>query len=156
MKHKRLISGIFLVAILASLILYSGLEYNNHDPSIEHILENFETYNNTKISFSGIIEEVNETNQQMKISIPRTPYVMEIKTDTVKDTMQKGNIVEILGVLDDKYHVNAEKILVIEQWKSDLVIIRSLPAIPFALYLFFRTWQFNKKTFRFERRNKDA
>jgi len=156
MKHKRLISGIFLAAILASLLLYSGLEYNNYDPSIEHILENFENYNNTKISFSGVIEEVNETNQQVTISIPRTPYVMEIKTDNIADTMQKGNIVEILGVLDGKYHVNAEKILVIEQWKSDLVIIRSLPAIPFALYLFFRTWQFNKKTFRFERRNKDA
>jgi len=156
MKHKRLISGIFLAVILASLILYSGIEYNTYDPSIEYILENFETYNNTKISFSGIIEEVNETNQQITISIPRTPYLIEIKTDTIEDNMQKGNIVEILGVLDGKYHVNAEKILVIERWKSDLVIIRSLPAIPFALYLFFRIWRFNKKTLRFERRDKDA
>ena len=156
MKNKRLISGIFLVAILALLILYSGIEYNNYDPDIEYIFENFETYNNTKISFSGVIEEVNTTNQQITISIPRTPYVIEIKTDTIKDTMQKGNFVEILGILDGKYHVSAEKILVIERWKSDLIIIRSLPAMPFALYLFFRTWRFNKKTFRFERRNKDA
>ena len=156
MKNKRLISGIFLVAILASLILYSGLEYNNYDPQIEYILENFETYNNTKISFSGVIEEVNTTNQQITISIPQTTYVMKIKTDTIENTMQKGNLVEILGVLDDKYHVSAEKILVTERWKSDLIIIRSLPAIPFAIYLFFRTWHFNKKTYRFERRNKDA
>lgn len=156
MKHKRLISGIFLAVILASLLLYSSLEYNNYDPSIEYILENFETYNNTKISFSGVVEKVNGTNQQITISIPRTPYLIEIKTDTIEDNMQKGNIVEILGVLDGKYHVNAEKILVIERWKSDLVIIRSLPAIPFALYLFFRTWQFNKKTLRFERRDRDA
>jgi len=156
MKHKRLISGIFLATILASLILYSGLEYNNYDPTIEHLLENFETYNNTKISFSGVIEEFNKTNQQITISIPRTPYVMEIKTDTIENNMQKGNIVEILGVLDDKYHVSAEKILVTERWKSDLIIIRSLPAIPFALYLFFRTWHFNKKIYRFERRNRDA
>ena len=156
MKNKRLISGIFMVAILASLILYSGIEYNNHDPSIEHILENFETYNNTKISFSGVIKEVNTTNQQITISIPQTPYVLKIKTDSFEDDMQKGNIVEILGVLDGKCHVSAEKILVIERWKSDLIIIRSLPAIPFALYLFFRTWRFNKETFRFERRNKDA
>jgi len=156
MKHKRLILGIFLAIILTLLILYSGLEYNNYDPGIEYIFENFETYNNTKISFSGVIEEVNTTNQQITISIPRAPYLMEIKTDTIEDTMQKGDIVEILGVLDGKYHVTAEKILVIQQWKYDLIIIRSLPAIPFALYLFFRKWQFNKKTFRFERRNKDA
>ena len=70
--------------------------------------------------------------------------------------MQKGDIVEILGVLDGKNHVTAEKTLVIERWKYDLIIIRSLPAIPFALYLFFRKWRFNKKTFRFERRTKDA
>jgi len=156
MKHKRLILGIFLAIILTLLILYSGLEYNNYDPGIEYIFENFETYNNTKISFSGVIEEVNTTNQQITISIPRAPYLMEIKTDTIEDTMQKGDIVEILGVLDGKYHVTAEKILVIQQWKYDLIIIRSLPAIPFALYLFFRKWQFNKKTFRFERRTKDA
>ena len=156
MKHKRLILGIFLAIILTLLILYSGLEYNNYDPGIEYILENFETYNNTKISFSGVIEEANTTNHQITISIPRTPYLMEIKTDTIKDTMQKGDIVEILGVLDGKYHVTAEKILVIQQWKYDLIIIRSLPAIPFALYLFFRTRRFNKKTLRFEWRGKDA
>ena len=156
MKNKRIILGIFLTVILTLLILYSGLEYNNHDPSIEYILENFETYNNTKISFSGVIEEVNESNQKITVSIPQTPYVIEIKTDSLKVDMQKGNLVEILGVLDSKYHVKAEKILVIEQWKADLVIVRSLPAIPFALYLFFRTWRFNKKIYRFERRKRDA
>lgn len=156
MKHKRLMSGIFLAVILASLILYSGIEYNNHDPSIRYILENFESYNNTRISFSGVIEEVNETNQHIAISIRQAPFVIEIKKDIIKEAMQKGNLVEILGILDGKYHVNAEKILVIERWKSDLVIIRSLPAIPFALYLFFRTWRFNKKTLRFERRDRDA
>ena len=66
--------------------------------------------------------------------------------------MQKDNIIEILGILDGKYHVSAEKLIVIEKWKSDLVIYRSLPAIPFALYLFFRTWQFDFKTFKFKRR----
>ena len=75
MKHKRLISGIFLAAILASLILYSGIEYNNYDPDIEYIFENFETYNNTKLSFSRVMEEVNETNQQIVISIPLTPHI---------------------------------------------------------------------------------
>ena len=157
MKNRRLILGIFLAFILTSLILYSGLEYNNYDPGIEYILENFETYNNTKISFTGVIEEVNTTNHQITISIPKSPYYsIEIKTDTMEDNIQKGDIVEILGVLDGKYHVTAEKILISQRWKHDLIYIRSLPAIPFTLYLFFRTWQFNKKTFKFERRTKNA
>ena len=156
MKNKRLIQGIFLAVILSLLITYSGIEYNNYDPGIEYIFENFETFNNTKISFSGVIEEVNTTSHQITISIPKPPYLIKIKIDTIEDNMQKGDIIEILGVLDGKYHVTAEKILVSQRWKNDLIIIRSLPAIPFALYLFFRKWRFNKKTFRFERRTKDA
>ena len=82
MKNKRPLQGILLAVILTLLILYSSLEHNNHDPNIEYILENFETYNNTKLSFTGVIEEVNETNQQIVISILRTPYLMEIKFGT--------------------------------------------------------------------------
>ena len=156
MKHKRLLLGVFLGVILASIIIYSDLEYNNYDPNIEYIIENFDKYNNTKISFEGVIEKVNKTNKQITISISRTAYLIKIKIDTITDNMQKGNLVEVLGILNGKYYISAEKILVIEKWKSDLIVIRSLPAIPFALYLFFKTWRFNKKTYRFERRKPDA
>lgn len=74
MKHKRLISGIFLAVILVSLILYSGLEYNNYDPSIEYILENFETYNNAKISFMGEIVEINKTSQKLTLRFTKRLY----------------------------------------------------------------------------------
>ena len=70
--------------------------------------------------------------------------------------MQDGDIVEILGILDGKNHVTAQEVLVSEQWKHDLIYIRSIPAIPFALYIFFRRWKFNGETFRFERRVRDA
>lgn len=156
MKHKRLFIGVFLATILALLILYSGLEYNKYDPNMEYIIENFEKFNNTIISFDGTIEKINTANQQIIVSIEQTTYKINVTTNTITDKMQKGNRVEILGTLDEKYHVTAEKILLIERWKSDLIIIRSLPAIPFALYLFFKTWNFNKKTFRFERRKKNA
>lgn len=156
MKHKRLITGIFLLATLISILTYSGLETNNHDPSIEYILDNFENYKNTQISFKGVIEKVNTTNKQLTISIPRTQYLIEVKTDTITETMKPNNQIEILGILNGKYHVSAEKTLVVEKWKADLVIIRSIPAIPLALYLFFRTWRFNKKTYRFKRRKPNA
>ena len=138
------------------MLIYSILETNNYDPSIEYILENFENYNNTEISFKGVIEKVNTNDNQLRIIIPRTPYILDIKTDAITETMHPGNQIEILGILNGRYRVTAEKTLVVEKWKADLVIIRSLPAIPLALYLFFRTWRFNKKIYRFERRKSNA
>ena len=156
MKYQRIIVGLLLAIIFSLSILYSGLEYNKHDPNINYIIENFEKFNNTQISFSGVIKEVNTSTKQITISTPPYPYIIEIKTDKITKDMKQGNLVEILGILQGENHVLAEKILVVERWKSDLIIIRSLPAIPFALYLFFRTWRFNKKTYRFERRKKNA
>ena len=157
MKHKRFILGIFLAGILILLMLYSSLECNNKDPGIRHILENFEMYNNTKVSFTGEIAGVNRTNKTLTIWLKEPPYsLMIIEIDNLECDLQEGNIVEILGVLDGEKHVTAEKILASTRWQYDLIYIRSLPAIPFALYLFFRTWKFNSKTWRFERRRKNA
>jgi len=152
MKHQRIAVGLILIITLISILMYSSLEINNYDPDIKYIIKNFEDFNNTRISFRGFIEKVDSTNKTLIISTPQITYNMEIKIDTVFDTIQKGNIVEILGVLKKNDQVDAVKILVIEKWKSDLIIFRSLPAIPFALYLFFRKWHFNSKNFRFERR----
>jgi hypothetical protein len=156
MKNKRLISGLLLIFLLASLIAYSGLEYYNHDPDIEHIAKNFEKYNNTAITFDGVIEKINTTTSQITVSIPATSYLINVKINNFTSEIKKGNLIEVLGILNGKYNVYAQKILVTETWKSDLIIIRSLPAIPFALYLFFRTWKFNKKKLRFERRQQNA
>jgi hypothetical protein len=156
MKSKRLIAGIVMTVLLVLLLLYSGLEYNNNDPTIEYILDNVEQFNNTLISFSGTIENINTTNQQIIVSFPTTSETVKVTLTSLPDTIIKGNHVEILGILDDNYHVSAEKIIIRERWKSDLIIIRSLPAIPFVLYLFFRKWQFNKKTCRFEPRDTNA
>lgn len=156
MKYKRLTSGIFLIIVLTLLMVYSGYEYNNQDPDIDYIIKNYEKFNNTRITIKGEIEKINTSKQQITVITPPTPYKIIVETEEITENMQKGNLVEILGILNGKNHVTAEKFLIVERWKSDLIIIRSLPAIPFALYLFFRTWRFNKKTYRFERRKKDA
>lgn len=157
MNHRRLLVGIILVALLSLLMLYSSLEHNRHDPDIQYILENFETYNNTRISFTGEIILVNKSSQELIIQLNEPPYLpIKIELNNTTDSINKGDITEILGILDRKNHVTVEKILISERWKHDLIYIRSLPAIPFTLYLIFRTWKFNRKTLRFERRKTDA
>ena len=159
MKHKRLILGIILTVILILLMIYSSVGYSDKEFDILYIFENYETYDN-KISFVGEIVEINETSQTLTIRCMEPPYsLIEIKTHNIefKEYIpKKGDIVEILGTEDEENNVIAEKMLISERWKYDLIYIRSLPAIPFALYLFFRTWKFNQKKLRFERRKTDA
>ena len=155
MVSKRLVIGFVLVIILFSLFIYSSLAHNKYDPDTEYILENFKKFNNTEITIGGKIKEINLSEQIIIIKIGEPPYIdIEIDTEQIDFEGKVGDIVEVLGVLVGPKHVTAKKILVTPEWKNTLIYIRSLPAIPFALYLFLRAWKFNKKEFRFERREK--
>ena len=155
MLSKRLIIGFILVIILFSLFIYSSIENDKHDPDIGYILENFEKFNNTEIRLGGKIKDINLSKQIIIIKIGEPPYKnIEIDIENIDFEGEIGDIVEVLGVLDSPKHVTAKKILVTPDWKNTLIYVRSLPAIPFVLYLFFRAWKFNKKEFRFERREK--
>lgn len=158
MKHKRLILGIILSVSLILLMLYCSLEYDNKDPQTTKCkLENFDEYNNTKISFVGDIIEINETSQTLLVELQEPPFPkIEIKTNNIEDDLQKRDVILVIGIIDGKNHVTAERIWAHQQWKDDFIYIRSIPAVPFVLYLFFRTWKFNRKTCRFERRTRDA
>jgi hypothetical protein len=157
MHHNKLIIGITLTIILALLMIYSSIGHNIFDPDIDYIVENFEEYNNTQVSFSGEIIEINQSNNNMSIKVLEPPYIkLNIHLNNTKQNLKKGDYAQILGILDGKNHVTAEKILRIDRWEHNLIYLRSLPAIPFALYLFFKTWKFNKETYRFERRKKNA
>jgi hypothetical protein len=154
MNQKRLMIGFLLVILLLIIMVYTSLEQNNNNPDIYYILENVETYKNTTVTFSGEITTINTSTQTVTLNLIEPPSLtLEVRINTTENLHQR-DIVEILGILDGNNHVTAEKILISERWKYDLIYLRSLPAIPFALYLFFRTWHFNWKTYRFERRNK--
>jgi len=153
MKHKRLVLALFPVVILSLLMIYSGLEYNHYNPGIKYILQNFDTFNNTRIYFDGQVSQVDETHHTISIGVPVEPWLLEIKIPSTENIPQKGDFVEIYGTLNTKDYVTAEKILISQPWQIDLIYIISLPAIPFAVYLFFKTWKFDRKKIRFVRRN---
>jgi len=142
--------SILFISILLLLIIYTGIEHNKKDPDMEYILKNFEEFNNTEVTFVGKVISV--TNQSMEIKLIGAPYTcLSINVKNV--SAENGDIVEITGILDGREHVTAEKIIVSRGWKYDLIFIRSIPAIPFALYFFLRRWKFNFKKFMFEEKN---
>ena len=146
---KRGIVAIVSIALLISLMLYSCAEHNEKDPDMEYILQHYEEFIGKEVYFTGKVKEINGTKVKIKLMEP--PY--KCINVAMEGNFKVGDVVEILGILDGKEHVIAKKILVMKEWKYKLIFIRSLPAIPFVLYLFFREWRFNFKKFKFEGKN---
>ena len=163
MKHKRLILGLLILCLLITSMIYSYQNYENNDPQIKRYKQFFEypeNYNNTQLSFLAEILAVNMTNQTLRVSIQEEPYTypsVNINTGNFDiQNLKKGDLIDIIVNLHGKNQMTATKIWLNEPWKENLIYLRSLLAIPFVVYLFFRTWRYSIQTCRFERRNKNA
>jgi len=163
MKHKRIILGLFALFLLITSMMYAYQNAESNDPQIKkykQIFEHTETYNNTKISFTAEILAIDRINQTLRVFIQERPYTypqVHINTANLTiDNLQKGDLIDVIAIVHAENKMTATNIWRNEPWKDNLIYLRSLPAIPFALYLFFRTWKFNNQTWRFERRKKNA
>jgi hypothetical protein len=163
MKHMRIIVGLILLTILIISMVYSYQNYQQNDPHLQQINQLFahpETYNDTEISFLAQILSIDNTNQTLRALIQERPYTYPqiiINTKNLQiPILQKGDLIDVITIYHGKNTFTATKLWLNEPWKENLIYLRSLPAIPFVLYLFFRTWRFNPATWRFERRKKHA
>jgi hypothetical protein len=139
-------------------MIYNIIEYENKKiPSNTYILKNYLNFNNTELIFDAKIKEINISNQTIMANARDPPYtLMEIKTKNIEKTLHEGDIIFIVGILNGKNHVTAKTIIVREPWHDILIVLTSIPAIPFVIYLFFKSYKFNRKTMIFERRQKNA
>jgi hypothetical protein len=153
MKHTRLILGTILLLFLVSLMLYYSLNYHTHDPDVIYIPNYNTEFILTNVRIEGVVTTVNNTNHTLTIAID-PPLNTPILVTTTEDlaTAHPGDMIEVYGRLTSRTHITAETLLITNQWSNILIYLRSLPAIPFALYLFFRAYRFNTTTYRFERR----
>ena len=165
MNTKRIILGLLLITILLSFMIYSYLEYENNDIHIKkykQIFQNIEQYNNTEISFTVEIININKTSGSIDVFVQERPYNyphIEINAKNLNinlSTLKKGDLIDIVGIIDGENHIIATKLWIREQWKFDLIYIRSIVAIPFTLYLFFRIWKFNWKKLQFTGRDEHS
>ena len=155
MKHQRLILGGILLLLLVFLMLYYSLDHNNHDPDNQYIVDHWEEFTTTKVVLDAVVHDVDTTNNTLLIEISPYPQgVIQVNTTKPLTNAQPGDSVEIYGTFTGKNQMTAETLIITEQWKNNLIYLRSLPAIPFVLFLFFRTYRFNRDTYRFERRQK--
>jgi hypothetical protein len=153
MKHTRLILGFILILLLFLLMLYYSLDHNNHDPDTQYILDHYEEFTTTKVKLDAVVKSVDITNNTLYVQISSSPEgIILVYTTEQLTTARQGDQVEVYGTFISRNQMIAEKLLISGGWKYDLIFLRSLPAIPFVLYLFLRTYRFNLDTCRFERR----
>ena len=144
-------------------MIYCFQEYDKNNLQIKKykiLFESSDQYNNTGISFQASIYWVNKTNHTLRVEIEEKPWRyphITINTGNIDiQNLKKGDLIDVIGILNGKNQMTATKLWLDEPWKADLINLRSLPAIPFVLYLFFRTWKYNTTSWRFERRKKNA
>jgi hypothetical protein len=155
MKHKKLILGCILFLLLISLMLYYSLGHNNHDPDTQYIVDHWEEFTTNKVVLDATVKTVDHANNTLSIAISPYPQgIIHVNTTEPLTNAKPGDLVEMYGTFTGRNQMVADKLLITEQWKNNLIYLRSLPAIPFALYLFFRTYRFNRDAYRFERRQK--
>ena len=163
MKYKRLILGLIAIILLVTSMIFCFQEYDKNDPQIKKcklLYGSSDNYNNTEISFTGYIYTVNKINHTLLVDIQEEPWnypAITVNTGNIDiKNLKKADLIDVIGTFNGKNTMTATKLWLDEQWKEDLINLRSLPAIPFVLYLFFRTWKYNITSWRFERRKKNA
>jgi hypothetical protein len=163
MKYKRLIHGLIAIIILVFLMIYSFQEYDKNDIHIKKcqlLFESSDIYNNTEISFLADIYTLNKTNHTLLVGIQEKPYnypFIKVNTGNLDiQNLKERDLIDITGILSGNNQMTATQIWFNEPWKADLIILRSIPAILFVFYLFFRTWRLNTTVWYFEWRKKNG
>ena len=158
MIPKKIFLVIPLVALLVLVLLYSHVEFAQNDyPNGTYLFEHSEQFQDAEICFRAIIYEINRSNQTILASLIDYPHSsVMILAQSVDPHLKEGDTIFVIGILTGKRTASANKILVKGLQDDDIIFISSIPAIPFVLYLFFRTWRFNIKTLSFERRQRHA
>jgi hypothetical protein len=163
MKYTHLTIGIVTILILILLMIYSAQEYSANNPQIkkyEQVFGSIANSNNTVITFRAQIRSVNQSNHTVRVSIEEEPYnypqILIYTGNLELRGLTKGVLIDVIGTVQGKNQVTVTKVWVDEPWLENLIYLRSLPAIPFVLFLFIRTWKFDVTTRRFQRRRKDA
>lgn len=163
MNHTRIILAALSILLLVGLMIYSfQARYENH-PQIQKLTNLFEhpnQWNNTEISFYAEVLSVNTTTRTLRVFIQQRPYTYPqviINTGELDiQDLKKGDLIDVIGRFHPDNQLTATYLWRNEQWKNNLIYLRSLPAIPLILFVFFKTWTLDTTTWRFKRRNNHA
>lgn len=147
-KDRRVIFfGLLIVLIALSLYFASNYQKHLENPNTSIIINNYPL--GETVSVSGVVGDVHDGNFKLQ----DTYHGMIVNYTIISgQQVSKGDQVEVLGILQPSYQVNATKILIISSFDYSFMLLRSgLVALIF-LFFFFHYWEFDLEKLEFRRR----
>ena len=148
MKSERLILG--LIFILLLFLLCSNYAYEGYyqDNSVIDLLH---SYSESQVLIHGPV--IDTYNDGVKVYNINNHEVINVKT---KLKLNLGTDLYVLGILDPKNELIADKIMIFKMSSVFNIILRSLFGFILFLIFFGKYWKFNFKKMEFFRSKKSS
>ncbi|ERG95234.1 hypothetical protein [Haloquadratum walsbyi] len=154
----RIIIPLILIGGVVSLGVHYDLQEDNHDPypdSTDLKISPGE-YVDRQVFVFGIVEELSEEQNAARIRIETDegPFTAEITRFSTQNSVQSGGTVQVYGVFEGEYLIQADNVRVVNPAGSSKVYkyVASVVAAVLVMILFFRYWRLNIQTLGFKLR----
>jgi hypothetical protein len=147
-KDRRFIFfGLLIVLVILSL--YFASNYQNHleNPNTSIIIKSYPL--GETVAVAGVVTDVHDGGFNLQDTYKD---IVVNYTIISGEHVSNGDQVEVLGILQPSYTVNATKILVISSFDYSFMLFRSALVALIFLFFFFRYWEFDLNKFEFRRR----
>lgn len=147
-KDRRVIFfGLLIVLIILSLYFASNYQKHLENPNTSIIVNNYPL--GQTVAVSGVVADTNDSSFKLQ----DTYHGIAVNYTIISgEHVSKGDQVEVLGILQPAYQVNATKILVISSFDYSFMLFRSALVALIFLFFFFRYWEFDLEKLEFRRR----
>ena len=144
MDLKRIIIGSVLTLILLSLCIYY---YDYHESKSKYIsTAAIESYypEDSLVYVSGTVVKPNNNGFYLR---DKNNWSITYNVVSGKHVQLDDNV-QLLGILGSNYTIKSTRIYVETKWGYEFIIFRSALALIVLLFIFFRYWKFDFKTFQ--------
>ncbi|MEM3401719.1 MAG: hypothetical protein QW179_04465 [Candidatus Hadarchaeales archaeon] len=144
MNVQRPVLALVLLLLLAGLCIYSWVDYENHlpYPTRKMIEENYQEFIGKEVFIFGEIREI--SGSEATVVAGGSPFTAAPISGKV------GDLVEIVGVLGENYSLLVRSSLVYDRQSYQMEFVRSAAGAVLLVWMFFSSWKFTWRKFRFE------
>jgi len=147
-KDRRVIFFCLLIVLIV-LSLYFASNYQKHleNPNTSIIINNYPL--GESVAVSGVVADIHDGS----FNLQDTYHGINVNYTIISgEHVSKGDQVEVLGILQPSYQVNATKILIISSFDYSFMLFRSALVALIFIFFFFHYWEFDLKKLEFRRR----
>lgn len=146
---KRIISLIILFSVLVGLCFYYEQNFREHQnyPTLGAVVTDYPQ--GEIVSVSGTVTQTFPHGFYMQDHYADKKVTFKVYSDI---NVNPGDKSQVLGVLGVDYQITPSKIIIADAWIYYFVLVRSLVAFFFLLFIFNRYWRFVWDNYEFIRR----